>query len=80
MKCPKHCISRRDFLKTAPIAGAASICGALNNPAMASQPHTAMPTRAFGNTGVEVPILSFGGSLNTSLSMLVLRQAVKWGG
>ena len=38
-----------------------------------------MPTRPFGKTGIDVPILSFGGSLNTSLSMLVLKQAVKWG-
>ena len=38
-----------------------------------------MPVRPFGNTGINVPILSFGGSLDTSLSMLVLRQAFKWG-
>jgi predicted aldo/keto reductase-like oxidoreductase len=72
-----HCISRRDFLKTA--AGAASIIGAVINPVTASQPQATMPTRPFGKTGIDVPILSFGGSLNTSLSMLVLRQAVKWG-
>ncbi len=70
-------VSRRDFLKTA--AGAASIIGVLGNPATASQPQASMPTRPFGKTGIDVPILSFGGSLNTSLSMLVLRQAVKWG-
>jgi len=71
--------SRRDFLKTATTAGAASIIGALANPVMASQSQATMPTRPFGKTGIDVPILSFGGSLNTSLSMLVLRQAVKWG-
>jgi predicted aldo/keto reductase-like oxidoreductase len=72
-------VSRRDFLKTATAAGAASIIGVLENPATASQPQATMPTRPFGKTGIDVPILSFGGSLNTSLSMLVLRQAVKWG-
>jgi len=72
-------VSRRDFLKTATVAGAASIVGALGNPATASQPQATIPTRPFGKTGLDVPILSFGGSLNTSLSMLVLRQAVKWG-
>jgi len=72
-----HCLSRRGFLKTA-AAGAASIIGASGNPAMASQPQVTMPMRPFGKTGIDVPILSFGGSLNTSLSMLVLRQAVKW--
>jgi len=79
MNSQKHSISRRDFLKTATIAGAASIGGALGYPAMASQPQTAMPTRPFGKTGIDVPILAFGGSLNTSLSMLLLKQAVNWG-
>jgi len=72
-------VSRRDFLKTATAAGAASIIGVLGNPATASQPQASMPTRPFGRTGIDVPILSFGGSLNTSLSALLLRQAVKWG-
>jgi aryl-alcohol dehydrogenase-like predicted oxidoreductase len=71
--------SRRKFLKTATAAGAASIIGAFGNSAMATQPQVIMPTRPFGNTGINVPILSFGGSLNTSLSILELRQAVKWG-
>ena len=79
MNSPKHCISRRDFLKTATIAGAASIGDTLGKPVMASQSQATMPTRSFGKTGIDVPILSFGGSLNTSLSMLVLRQAVNWG-
>jgi len=79
MDYPKRCFSRRDFLKTATAAGAASIIGALGNPVTASQSQATMPTRPFGKTGIEVPILSFGGSLNTSLSMLVLRQAVLWG-
>jgi len=70
-------VSRRDFLKTA--AGAASIIGVLGNPATASQHQTGMPKRPFGRTGIDVPILAFGGSLNTSLSTLLLRQAVKWG-
>jgi len=70
--------SRRKFLKTATTA-AASIIGGFGNSAMATQPRVIMPTRPFGNTGIDVPILSFGGSLNSSLSMLVLRQAVKWG-
>jgi predicted aldo/keto reductase-like oxidoreductase len=72
-------VSRRGFLKTATAAGAASIIGFLGNPATASQPQATMPTRPFGRSGIDVPILSFGGSLNTSLSTLLLRQAVKWG-
>jgi hypothetical protein len=46
---------------------------------MAAQPQAVVPTRPFGKTGIDVPILSFGGSLSTSLSTLLLRQAVKWG-
>jgi predicted aldo/keto reductase-like oxidoreductase len=72
-------VSRRDFLKTATAAGAASIIGICGNPATASQPQAGMPMRPFGRTGIDVPILSFGGSLNTSLSTLLLRQAVKLG-
>jgi hypothetical protein len=71
-------VSRRDFLKTT-AAGAASIIGALGNPVRASQNQAIMPTRPFGKTGIDVPILSFGGSLNTSLSTLLLRQALKRG-
>jgi hypothetical protein len=36
-----------------------------------------MPTRTFGKTGVEVPILGLGCSMD--LQQLILRQAVKWG-
>jgi predicted aldo/keto reductase-like oxidoreductase len=36
-----------------------------------------MPTRTFGKTGVEIPILGLGGS--TDIQQLILRQAVKWG-
>ena len=74
-----RCISRRSFLRAATAAGAASIIGSLGSPTMASQHQAIIPTRPFGRTGIDVPILSFGGSLNTSLSTLLLRQAVKWG-
>ena len=77
MNATNRCFTRRSFLKTA--LGAVSLIGVSGNPLSASQPQAAMPTRPFGKTGVDVPILSFGGSLNTSLNMLVLRQAVKWG-
>ena len=72
-------VSRRGFLKTATVAGAASIIGTRGDPAAASRPQATTPIRPFGKTGIDVPILSFGGSLNTSLSTLLLKQAVKWG-
>jgi len=42
-----------------------------------SNESAAMPTRTFGRTGVRLPILGFGGSLD--LDQLMLRQAAKWG-
>jgi predicted aldo/keto reductase-like oxidoreductase len=74
----KSC-TRRAFLKAAGITGAGSVIAPFRRPASASEGTGEMPLRPFGNTGINVPILSFGGSLDTSLSMLVLRQAFKWG-
>jgi len=71
--------SRRDFLKAASVAGAGSVIAPFIRPASASEGSVKIPQIPFGNTGINVPILSFGGSLDTSLSMLVLRQAFKWG-
>ena len=71
--------SRRSFLKAAGIAGAGSVIAPFCRPASASEATGDMPVRPLGNTGINVPILSFGGSLDTSMSMLVLRQAVKLG-
>jgi predicted aldo/keto reductase-like oxidoreductase len=71
--------SRRRFLKAAGIAGAGSIIAPFRKQALASEEAGTMPVRPFGNSGINVSILSFGGSLDTSLSMLVLRQAFKWG-
>ncbi len=71
--------SRRRFLKAAGIAGAGSAMAAFGKLAPASENDVKMPARPFGNSGINVPILSFGGSLDTSLSMLLLRQAFKWG-
>ncbi len=71
--------SRRDFLKAAGIAGAGSLIAPFCGPSNASGGTAEMPLRSFGNSGIKVPILAFGGSLDTSLSMLVLRQAFKAG-
>jgi len=76
----KHNRSRRNFLKALGAASLGSIFTACNPSAEASEgrPQT-IPTRPFGKTGINVPILAFGGSLDTSMSLLVLRQAFKWG-
>ena len=72
-------ISRRGFLKTAGLAGMGTLVGSLNSNARAADELRQMPARPFGKTGVNVSILSFGGSLGTSLSPRLLRQAVKFG-
>jgi len=71
--------SRRNFLKTVGIAGAGSICNPFSSRAEAAGLKAAMPTRPFGKTGIDVPIIGFGTSLDISLSTLLLKQAVKLG-
>ena len=75
----KQNLSRRDFLKTATLAGVGTMIAPLTDTAGASDNLQTMPTRPFGKSGITVPILGFGGSLGTSLSPLLLRQAVKFG-
>jgi len=78
--------SRRDFLKTAGAAGTGSIlavAGSLfpnDSDAAETQPdQMKVPTRPFGKTGVDVPILGLGGMFDIPSNQLVLRQALKWG-
>jgi predicted aldo/keto reductase-like oxidoreductase len=66
-------------LKVAGAAGVGSIFAAFNPLTEASEGPKTMPTRPFGKTGIDVPILAFGGSLDTSMSLLVLRQAFNRG-
>ena len=75
----KHNLSRRDFLKTTGAASVGSIFTAFNSLTEASEGTRKVPTRPFGKAGINVPILGFGGSLDTSMSLLVLRQAFNWG-
>ena len=79
MSSKKHRWSRRDFLKTAGAAGLGSMLAHFNRLAEATDETPKMPTRPFGKTGVDVPILAFGGSLDTSMSTLVLNQAFNLG-
>jgi uncharacterized protein len=79
MSVKNHNRSRRDFLKAAGAASVGSIVAAFNPLAEASEGPKTIPTRPFGKTKIDVPMLAFGGSLDTSMSLLVLRQAFKWG-
>ena len=71
--------TRRAFLKAACATGAASALPLKNFPALASDEAVVVPTRPFGKTGIEVPVLGFGTSLHVAFSQLLLKQAVKWG-
>jgi predicted aldo/keto reductase-like oxidoreductase len=77
MSSTNHNWSRRNFLRAAGAAGLGSIIAPIDLVAESSDASAAMPTRPFGRTGVRVPILGFGGSLD--LEQLMLRQAAKWG-
>lgn len=79
MSTKKQRWSRRDFLRTVGLAGAGAAAAPAKALASTTEKNWTVPKRPFGKTGIDVPILSFGGSLDTSLNMLVLRQAVKWG-
>lgn len=82
----KQDTGRRQFLFKACGAGvgiAASVSG-LNNAwakkeATDASGRSEMPLRTFGRTGVRVPILGFGGSMNLMNQQLLLKQALKMG-
>jgi len=75
----KNKLSRRDFLKATGALSVGSILTAVNPLTEAAAGPQKVPTRPFGKTGINVPILSFGGSLDTSMSLLLLRQAFNLG-
>jgi len=77
MPSKKQNWSRRDFLRATGAAGLGSIIAPIDLLAKSADESASMPTRPFGRTGVRVPILGFGGSLD--LDQLMLRQAAKWG-
>lgn len=70
---------RRDFIKVIAAAGLGSLlpAGAAGAPEGASSAR--VPTRPFGKTGVNVPILSLGGMFDIPSNQLMLRQCTKWG-
>jgi predicted aldo/keto reductase-like oxidoreductase len=75
--------SRRKFLRTTGIVGVGALINPLSPPAQAKQESLAqtatLPTRPFGKTGVQVPILSLGGMFDIPSNQLLLKQAVRWG-
>lgn len=78
-------LTRRGFLSAATATGAAALLGgaklALGQDAAAGEAvaELTVPTRPFGKTGVDVPILSVGGTINTTDNQLMLRKSLDWG-
>ena len=79
----KHSFSRRNFLKTVGTAGIGSLILPLDRAsnAVAAQETASgtVPKRPFGNTGLDVSILSLGGMFDIPNNQLLLKQAVRWG-
>ncbi|NJL60469.1 MAG: twin-arginine translocation signal domain-containing protein [Desulfobacteraceae bacterium] len=73
-----HTFSRRDFLKTASAAGAASMLSPFGSLAMAEE-KASVSTRPFGKTGVNVSTLALGTMFDTGSNQLLLRQAIQMG-
>ena len=71
--------SRRRFLKATGTAGLGALMAPVNRLATAADTPTRVPTRPFGKTGVDVPILSLGGMFNIASNQLMMRQAMRWG-
>jgi predicted aldo/keto reductase-like oxidoreductase len=86
MKNDKNGISRRTFFKTAGTAGLGAALSPMlgNTDAQAASPAQAadvasVPTRTFGRSGINVPILSLGGMFDIPSNQTLLKQAIRWG-
>lgn len=79
MQNKKNKLSRRAFLKTAGFAGVSSLLNPVAHTVAAAGNPPKVPKRRFGKTGVDVSVLSVGGTMNLSSNLLLLRQAFKWG-
>src|SRR4030042_6104206 len=81
-------INRRNFLKTIGAAGLGSVFASSQLKADPNEPNTGktqepqypqVPRRKLGKTGVEVPCLAMGGTVNLLENQIMLRKALEWG-
>ena len=79
MKKKTYNYTRRDFLKTAGIAGMGSFVAPVTGRVYASETKETIPTRPFGKTGQQVSLLSLGGMFDIGSNHLMLKQAINWG-
>lgn len=71
--------SRRDFFKTAALTGAGSLLAPAARLAAADEKKLQVPQRPFGQSGINVSILSLGGMFDIKSNQIMLRQALRWG-
>jgi uncharacterized protein len=85
MSYEKTGFSRRNFIKTAGIAGigtllsASGSLGKVSGDLAQSTADDTVPKRSFGKTGEKVSILGLGGMFDIPSNQLLMKQAVKWG-
>ena len=86
MKDIQKGISRRTFIKSAGVAGIGTALTPLVGRSRHRPPHrptpptaTGVPTRPFGRSGIQVPILSLGGMFDIPSNQTMLKQAIRWG-
>jgi predicted aldo/keto reductase-like oxidoreductase len=79
MSAKKNRWSRRDFFKTVAIAGAGSMLAPAAHLAEAADGNLQVPLRPFGNSGINVSILSLGGMFNIKSNQIMIKQAMRWG-
>ncbi len=85
MSAKTNGLSRRDFFRVVGAGGAGCVLtatGLAKEPTTppATQPASmVVPKRAFGKTGVKVPILSLGGMFDIPKNQLMLKQAIQYG-
>lgn len=84
MKSNKKNFSRRDFLRSASIAGLGTMLSSSDS--LGKMPDKTQNTgkdmvakRPFGKTGENVSMLSLGGMFDIPSNQLLLKQAIKWG-
>ncbi len=94
MKKKDDKINRRHFLRTAGVAGLGSVFASGKVGADANDPNVPdanvapksqipalpqVPKRKLGRTGVEVPCLAMGGTVNLLDNQIMLQKALEWG-
>ena len=81
----KQSFSRRDFLRSASIAGLGTMLsssdslGKMSDKAAQNTGEDMVAKRPFGKTGDNVSILGLGGMFDIPSNQLLLKQAIKWG-